>query len=90
MTSYSFQDFLQKAGITEEEYFQLRERIKNLRIDQICALSELVGIKFDKENLEEIAHHIKTTDTPNIDTIITEADSLENLKLWLEIFEKYR
>lgn len=46
-------------------------------------------IKFKKEDLEEIAKTIKNTDSPNIDTIITEADSLENLKFWLEIFEKY-
>lgn len=86
----NFQEILQNLGLTEMEYFNIRERIKNLRVDQICALADLVGVKFNREELEKIAKLIKETDSVNLDTIITEAKSIKDLLFWVEIFEKYK
>jgi len=89
MTSYTFEEFLQKSNLTESEYFELKRRIKNLRIDQICALCELLNIDFKRQDLENIAKSIKEQEDPVlIDTIITEAKSIEDLKFWLDLFEK--
>jgi len=89
MTSYTFEEFLQKSNLTESEYFELKRRIKNLRIDQICALCELLNIDFKRQDLENIAKSIKESeDSVLIDTIITEAKSIGDLKFWLDLFEK--
>jgi len=89
MTSYTFEEFLQKSNLTESEYFELKRRIRNLRIDQICALCEFLNIGFKRQDLENIAKSIKEQkDSVSIDTIITEAKSIENLKFWLDLFEK--
>jgi acetyl-CoA carboxylase carboxyltransferase component len=69
------------------------QRIKNLRIDQIAALIELVGIHFNKQVLEDIAKKIKNSkveDTEYVDIIIDEARSREELDFWLNFFEKYK
>jgi hypothetical protein len=69
------------------------QRIKNLRIDQIAALIELVGIHFNKQVLEKVAKKIKNSevdDTEYVDIIIDEAKSKEDLKFWLNFFEKYK
>jgi len=71
----------------------LMQRIKNLRIDQIAALIELVGIHFNKQVLEKVAKKIKNSevdDTEYVDIIIEEAKSKEDLKFWLNFFEKYK
>jgi len=71
----------------------LMQRIKNLRIDQIAALIELVGIHFNKQVLEKVAKKIKNSevdDTEYVDIIIDEAKSKEDLKFWLNFFEKYK
>jgi isopropylmalate/homocitrate/citramalate synthase len=82
--------------IIYEEYppeeIDLMRRIKNLRIDQIAALIELVGIHFDKQDLEDVAKRIKNSeedDTDYVDIIIDEASSREELEFWLNFFEKY-
>jgi isopropylmalate/homocitrate/citramalate synthase len=82
--------------IIYEEYspeeIDLMRRIKNLRIDQIAALIELVGIHFDKQDLEDVAKRIKNSeedDTDYVDIIIDEASSKEELEFWLNFFEKY-
>jgi hypothetical protein len=69
------------------------QRIKNLRIDQIAALIEFVGIHFNKQVLEKVAKKIKNSevdDTEYVDIIIDEAKSKEDLKFWLNFFEKYK
>ena len=71
----------------------LMQRIKNLRIDQIAALIELVGIHFNKQVLEKVAKKIKNSevdDTEYVDIIIEEVKSKEDLKFWLNFFEKYK
>jgi hypothetical protein len=71
----------------------LMQRIKNLRIDQIAALIELVGIHFNKQVLEDIAKKIKNSEAEDIeyvDIIIDEARSKEELEFWLNFFEKYK
>jgi len=91
MTSYTFEEFLQKSNLTESEYFELKRRIRNLRIDQICALCELLNIGFKRQDLENIAKSIKDKELENpvsIDTIITEAKSIDDLRFWLDLFEK--
>ena len=75
-------------GYSPEE-INLMRRIKNLRIDQIAALIELVGIHFDKQDLEDIAKRIKNSeedDTDYVDIIIDEASSREELESWLSFF----
>jgi hypothetical protein len=69
-------------GYSPEE-INLMRRIKNLRIDQIAALIELVGIYFDKQDLEDVAKRIKNSeedDTDYVDIIIDEASSREELE----------
>jgi hypothetical protein len=75
-------------GYSPEE-INLMRRIKNLRIDQIATLIELVGIHFDKQDLEDIAKRIKNSeedDTDYVDIIIDEASSREELESWLSFF----
>lgn len=82
-------DFLKQNNITKEEYETLKSRIRNLRIDQICALNELMGLVFEKRDIELIAKSIKEKGNSNLNLLITQVSSLENLKWWLELFEKF-
>jgi len=71
----------------------IMERIKNLRIDQIAALIELVGIRFERKDLAKIAERIKNSeidDTDYVDIIVDEARSKEDLYFWLNFFERYK
>ncbi len=74
----------------EIEVKHIRERIINLRSDQIAALTWLVGVKFYRNDLEEVALEIKKEkhNSVNIDAIIYEASSKEDLLWWLNYFEK--
>ena len=74
---------------TQKEEENLVSRIFNLRYDQVAALSWLVGVRFERGDLERIFYNIKEdNDWINIMPIIYEADSKENLLWWLDFFEK--
>ena len=74
---------------TLKEEGKLVSRIFNLRYDQVAALAWLVGVGFEKGDLERIFYNIKEdNDWSNVLPIVYEADSKENLLWWLEFFEK--
>lgn len=89
----SIDKFLNKNNLNQDKYEEIKMRIKNLRVDQICALAKIIGIDFDRENFERIADLIKNKSSTSLDDIIVEASSLSSLDeliWWLELFEKYR
>lgn len=74
----------------DSEIKEIRERILNLRPDQIGALPFLVGVKFNFNELDEVVSEIKSNgqNSVNIDAIIYEAESKEKLLWWLNYFER--
>lgn len=75
---------------TEKEAKEIRERIINLRPDQIGALTYLIKVEFSKEIINSVVSEIKENghNSVNIDPIVYEADSRENLLWWIDYFEK--
>ncbi|BCX15971.1 MAG: hypothetical protein KatS3mg098_204 [Candidatus Parcubacteria bacterium] len=74
----------------ESEARRIRERIINLRRDQIGALSYLIGVEFPRDELDQIVLEIKENgqNSVNIDAIVYEAESKEKLLWWLDYFER--
>jgi len=74
----------------EIEAKRIRERIFDLRPDQIGALCYLVGVEFSFDDLSEVVSEIKENlhDSINIGAIVYEAESKEKLFWWLGYFEK--
>lgn len=85
----SIDEFLIKNNLNKEEYDKIKTRIRSLRIDQICALIKIMGVDFDRSDFERIAYLLKNKNHSFLDDIIIEADSLAELKWWLEFFEKF-
>ncbi|GEM_PF-6473535 len=75
----------------EKEGNEVEKRIINLRLDQLTALTFLVGVNFSKADIEKVVSEIKENghNSVNLGAILHEADSKENLLWWLELFEKY-
>ena len=76
----------------EDEQYNLEERIINLKKDQIAALlGGLVVLKFLNKDIKKIVEEIKHEkhESINLSTLLTEADSKENLIWWVNYFENY-
>ncbi len=80
---------------TDEEYENLKERIINLRDDQIGALA-YIAVEFKRGDIDKIVEGIKKlrilekgSDDIDLDVIITEFESKEGLLWWLDYFERH-
>ncbi|MFB6212757.1 MAG: hypothetical protein ABEI53_03020 [Candidatus Magasanikbacteria bacterium] len=63
--------------------------ILNLRDDQVIALSFLVGVKFDKNEVQEVIKEIKKNgkQSQNLEAILSEGESKEKIKWWVSYFK---
>ncbi|HOB89897.1 MAG TPA: hypothetical protein PKG74_01015 [Candidatus Colwellbacteria bacterium] len=68
----------------------MEKQILKLRDDQIMALFWLVGVRFEKKYFEDIIKEIRTNkeDSQYLGILIDEADSKNNLSVWISYFEK--
>lgn len=76
----------------KKEELNLESRILALRDDQIAALLNLVGLKFNRDNIEHVVSEIRENGhkSGHLPILISEADSKENLLWWVDYFEKYK
>lgn len=74
-----------------KDEINIKKRILNLKADQITSLPFLVKIIFDKDNLKSTVNEIlkNKIHSVNLETIICEADSKENLIWWVNYFENF-
>ena len=68
----------------------MEKQILKLRADQIMALFWLVGVRFEKKYFEDIIKEIRTNkeDSQYLGILIDEADSKNNLSVWISYLEK--
>ncbi len=77
-----------------KERKEIEDRILKLTDNQIEELFEKVGISWiaSLEEMEEIVSEIRKQkhDSINLDTLMSETDSRENLLKWIEYYEKQK
>ena len=74
---------------SDEERTELESRILNLRKDQIAALFCCVGIKFSKDDIEDVVNDIMDNKqkSGHLGILTDEANSKEDLLWWISYFE---
>ncbi|MFH0906964.1 MAG: hypothetical protein V1829_01800, partial [bacterium] len=74
----------------DKERQELESRILSLRNDQIATLLNLVGLKFSRNDIEDVVKDITENKqcSGHLITLTDEADSKENLLWWISYFEK--
>jgi len=71
---------------SRKEQDAIEDRILKLSDYQIMELFGRVGLVYPENPLSEIIKSMRK-DSSNLNTLLTEADSKENLLFWLEHFE---
>lgn len=76
---------------SEDERKNIELRIFSLRDDQIASLFYIVGISFSTDDIEDVIKEIRDNkrEAIHLSTLLSEADSKENLLWWISYFEKH-
>lgn len=70
---------------------KIEKDIFSLSYDQLVALPFLVGVIFNKSDIEEVVNDIKDNglDSVHLSIILSEAKSKDDVIWWIDFFKKY-
>jgi hypothetical protein len=74
-----------------DELKKIEKDIFSLSYDQLVALPFLVGVIFNKSDIEEVVDDIKDNglDSVHLSIILSEAKSKDDVIWWIDFFKKY-